>query len=152
MSRTYTQLLYHVVFSTKHRTRWLAPAITPRLYAYVGGIVREHGGSLYRMEGIEDHVHIYLRWRPDSTVSDMLRTLKAPSSKWIHDTFPDMRAFAWQDGYSAFTVSKFGEEGLKRYIEGQREHHETTGEDFCEELKRLLREHGIEYDERYLFD
>lgn len=152
MPRTYTQLLYHVVFSTKQRQRWIAPAIAPRLYAYIGGIVREHGGVLHAIGGIEDHVHLYLRWRQDSAVSDMLRTLKAPSSKWIHDTYPELRAFAWQDGYGAFTVGKSEEEGLKRYIAGQREHHASGGEDFCAELRRLLDQHRIEYDERYLFD
>lgn len=152
MPRTYTQLLYHIVFSTKYRKRWIAPAVAPRLYAYVGGIVREQGGVLHAMGGIEDHVHLYVRWRPDSSISEMMRTIKAPSSKWLHDTFPHLVDFAWQDGYAAFTVAKQGERALTEYIAGQREHHDRTGEDFAGELRRLLDERGVEYDERYLFD
>lgn len=152
MPRTYTQLLYHVVFSTKHRRRWIAADIAPRLYAYVGGIVREHGGVLLAMGGIEDHVHLYIRWRQDSAVSEMMRTIKAASSKWLHDTYPHLGDFAWQDGYAAFTVAKQGERALKDYIAGQREHHHHTGEDFAGELRRLLEERGVEYEERYLLD
>jgi REP element-mobilizing transposase RayT len=83
-------------------------------------------------------------------VSALLRTLKARSSKWVHDTFPALGAFAWQEGYSVFSVSKSQEQIVKNYVAGQAKHHKK--EDFKSELLRLLREHGIEFDERYVFD
>ena len=72
----------------------------------IGGIVRGEKGVLYDIGGVEDHVHMYLRWRPDSTISDLMRTVKARSSKWLHNEFTILRAFAWQEGYSVFSVSK----------------------------------------------
>lgn len=91
-----------------------------------------------------------MRWRPDESVSNLMRVVKARSSKWIHDTFPALDAFAWQAGYSVFTVSKSQEEAVKKYIAGQANHHKR--EDFKSELLRMLRLHGIEFDEKYVFD
>jgi putative transposase len=150
MPGTYSQILLHIVFSTKHREPWVTPEIAERLYPYMGGIVRAKRGVLYDIGGVEDHVHMYLRWRTDGAISDLLRTVKARSSKWVHDTFPELTAFAWQEGYSVFSVSKSQEEVVKRYIAGQAEHHQR--EDFKSELLRLLRAHGVEFDERYVFD
>jgi REP element-mobilizing transposase RayT len=150
MPGTYSQILLHVVFSTKHREAWITPDIAERLYPYIGGIVRAEKGVLYDIGGVEDHVHMYLRWRPDESVSDLMRTVKARSSKWVHDTFPALGAFAWQEGYSVFSVSKSQEETVKKYIASQHEHHKR--EDFKPELLRLLRAHSVEFDERYVFD
>ena len=113
----------HSVFSTKHREPWIKPEIAERLYPYVGGIVRAEKGVLCHIGGVEDHVHLYLRWRPDESVSNLMRTVKARSSKWVHDTFPALGSFAWQEGYSVFSVSQSQEEAVKKYIVGQAEHH-----------------------------
>ncbi len=150
MPGTYSQLLLHVVFSTKGRAPWIKPNIAERLYPYIGGIVRAEKGVLYDIGGVEDHVHMYLRWRPDESVSDLIRTVKARSSKWVHDTFPTLGAFAWQEGYSAFSVSKSQEGAVKAYIAGQHEHHKK--EDFKSELLRMLRLHDIGFDEKYVFE
>lgn len=150
MSGTYTQLLYHVVFSTQGRRPWITPAVAERLYPYIGGIIRAERGVLYEIGGIEDHVHLYLRWRADAAISDLMRIVKARSSKWVHETFEELGEFAWQEGYGAFTVSKSMEPAVKRYLAGQQEHHRT--EDFTSELKRLLEAHGAEYDARYAFE
>jgi putative transposase len=150
MPGTYSQLLLHVVFSTKGRTPLITAEIAHRLYPYIGGIVRAEKGLLYVIGGVEDHIHMYLRWRPDGSVSDLIRTVKARSSKWIHDEFPALRSFAWQEGYSAFSVSKSQEEAVKKYVAGQAEHHKK--EDFKSELMRLLRAHGVEFDEKYVFE
>ena len=150
MPGTYSQVLLHIVFGTKHRERWITPDIADRLYPYMGGIVRAQRGALYDIGGVEDHVHMYLRWRPDESMSDLLRAVKARSLKWVHDTFPALGAFAWQEGYSVFSVSKSQEQAVKDYIAGQAEHHKK--EDFKSELLRFLRAHGIEFDERYVFD
>lgn len=79
-----------------------------------------------------------------------MRTVKARSSKWVHDTFPSLSAFAWQEGYSVFSVSKSQEDTVKKYITGQAEHHKK--EDFKTELLRLLRLHQVEFDEKYVLD
>ena len=150
MPGTYSQLLLHVVTSTKGRMPWISPAVAERLYPYIGGVVRAEKGALYEIGGVEDHVHLYLRWRPDGRLSDLMRTVKAGSSKWMRETFPELAAFAWQEGYSAFSVSKSREDALKRYIRGQAGHHKT--EHFKSELLRVLRAHGIEFDEKYVFD
>jgi len=150
MPGTYSQLLLHIVFSTKGRTPWITSEVAERLYPYIGGIVRAERGALYDIGGIEDHVHMCLRWRPDGSVSDLMRTVKGRSSKWVHETFPSLGAFAWQEGYSVFSVSKSQESAVKNYIARQAEHHKK--EDFKSELLRSLRAHGIEYDEKYVFD
>ena len=150
MPGTYCQILLHIVFSTKHREQWITADIAERLYPYMGSIVRGEKGVLYDIGGVEDHVHVYMRWRPDATVSDLMRAVKANSSKWIHDTFPKLVAFAWQEGYSVFSVSKSQEGAVKAYIAGQHEHHKK--EDFKSDLLRTLRLHEIEFDEKYVFD
>ncbi len=94
MPGTYSQILLHIVFSTKRREPWITPEVAQRLYPYLDGIVRAEGGVLCDVGGVEDHVHMYLRWRPDATVSDLMRTMKARSSLWVHQTFPELGDFA----------------------------------------------------------
>ena len=150
MPGTYAQLLLHIVTATKGRTPWISTPVAERLYPYIGGIVRAEKGVLYEIGGVEDHVHMYVRWRPDGAVSDLMRKVKSGSSKWIHDTLPGLSAFAWQEGYSVFSVSKSQEDTLKRYIKGQAEHHRA--EDFKSELLRMLRANEVGFDEKYVFD
>ena len=150
MPGTYSQLLLHVVFSTKHRQPWIGHEVRNRLYAYLGGIIRAEKCVLYDVGGVEDHVHLYLRLRPDASVSDLMRTVKARSSRWVHETFTDLSVFAWQEGYAAFSVSKSQEQAVKQYLARQVEHHHK--EDFKSELLRLLRAHEVVFDERYAFE
>lgn len=112
MAGTYSQILLHIVFSTRGREPWITPDVADRLYPYMGGIVRAERGVLLDMGGVEDHVHMYVRWRPDATVSDLMRTVKSRLSKWVHDTYPALGAFAWQEGYGAFSVSKSQEQAF----------------------------------------
>ncbi len=150
MPGTYSQIILHVVFSTKQRRTYITPEIQARLYDDVGGIIRAEKGTLYAIGGMSDHVHILLRWRTDGAIPDLMRTVKARSSRWVHDTFPDSRAFAWQEGYAVFSVSKSAEANVKAYIENQGEHHKKR--DFAEELLALLHAYGIEYDKRFVLD
>lgn len=147
---TYSQMLFHIVFSTKHRRPWIVPELAERLDPFIGGIVRAERGSMYAIGGVEDHIHMYIRWRPDGSVSDLMRIVKSRSSKWVHEMYPSLGDFAWQEGYSVFSVSKSREAAVKQYIAGQREHH--TKEDFSTELRRLLIAHGVEFEDRYVFD
>ncbi len=150
MPGTYSQVILHFVFSTKRRVAYITPEIQTRLYDYIGGIVRAEKGTLYAIGGMPDHVHLLLRWRTDASIADLMRTVKARSSRWVHQTFADAAAFAWQEGYGVFSVSKSAEPDVKNYIENQVEHHKQR--DFKAELLALLRAHGVEFDERFVFD
>ena len=150
MPGTYSQLLLHIVFSTNERRPHITTTLAERLYGYIGGIIRAEKGALSAIGGVEDHVHLYIRWRPDAPISDLMRTVKARSSRWVHEHFPECADFAWQEGYSVFSVSKSQEDVVRNYIARQREHHHK--EDFRSELLRFLRAHGVEFDERYVFD
>ena len=150
MPGTYSQILLHMVFSTKKRQPWITPEVAERLYPYMGGIIRSEKGVLLATGGMEDHVHLYLRWRTDETLSNLMRNLKAHSSLWIHENFQSLGSFAWQEGYSAFSVSKSQEEAVRKYLSNQAEHHRKT--DFKTELLRLLEAHQVEFDPRYVFD
>jgi len=105
MSDSYTNLLYHVVFSTKDRRPLITPDYQVRLYDYIGGTIRAVGGISLELNGTEDHIHLLAKLRPDRALSDVLRDLKANATGWMHDVFPSLRNFSWQRGYGAFTVS-----------------------------------------------
>lgn len=150
MPGTYSQILLHAVFSTKHRQPSITPDIQERLYPYIGGLIRAENGALYQIGGIEDHIHLYFRWRPDESVSALMRTLKSRSTKKIRAAFPARKDFAWQEGFAAFSVSKSQEIAVKNYIAGQREHHAKV--DFRNELLQLLRLHDVPFEEKYVFD
>ena len=150
MGHSHTNLLYHIVFSTKERQPWLDTEISPRLYDYLGGAIRAEKGTSLGINGCADHVHLLARLRQDKAVSDVLRAIKANSSGWIHRTFPGSRDFAWQSGYGAFTVSQSQVDKVQRYIANQQTHHQRVS--FKDEFIALLDAHGIEYDERYLWD
>jgi REP element-mobilizing transposase RayT len=150
MADAFTNLVYHLVFSTKHREPSIIESLRDRLYAYMGGIVRQQRGKLFEIGGMPDHVHLLVRLRADASVSETLRTIKANSSRWMNETLPQPKGFRWQAGYGAFSVSESQIPGVRRYIRGQAEHHAKTS--FKEELMALLKKNRIEYDERYLFD
>src|SRR6266699_3208675 len=149
MANTYTSLHYHVIFSTKNREPWLVPDIEQRVWAYVGGIARAHQMIALQVGGIEDHIHPLVTAPATLAPSQIAQFLKGDSSKWIHDEFPTLRNFGWQDGYGAFTASKSNLPAIVLYIETQREHHRKRT--FQEEYLEFLRQHGIQYDERYLW-
>lgn len=148
MPQSHTRLLYHVVFATKNREPLIADAWAADLYEYIGGIVRERRGDLIAAGGIADHVHLLVRLHAERAVSDVVRDIKAVSSGWRHDRGD--AAFWWQNGYGAFTVSPSRVGPVTRYIAGQAEHHRK--ESFRDEYVGLLRGHGIEFDERYLWE
>jgi putative transposase len=148
MSDSYTDLLYHIVFSTKDRRPLITSAYESRLYDYVGGTIRGVGGICLELNGTEDHIHLLAKLRPDHALSDVLRNLKANASGWMHDVFPALKDFSWQRGYGAFTVSHSNVEEVRRYILQQKEHHAKVS--FRDEFIQFLKANGIEYDERYV--
>ena len=148
MAHSYTNLLYHIVFATKGRRALLKPPVAARLHDYLRGGIREEGGTVLIINATADHVHILVRLRQDKALSDVIRSIKANASKWIHKTFPSHRAFAWQTGYGAFTVSESQAAKMQRYIQDQERRHRRTA--FDEEFVALLRAHGIAFDAEYV--
>ena len=140
----------HFIWSTAGREPWIAPEWCERLYSYLGGMLREKNARLISAGGTCDHIHLYVSIPSTITLADLVSAMKANSSRWIHETFPKQRAFAWQKGYGAFSVSKSGEEHVLEYIRGQEEHHRHRG--FKEEYLGFLQKYGVEYDEQYLWD
>jgi REP element-mobilizing transposase RayT len=142
MANTYTNLLYHVVFGTKNRYRFITPAVEERLFPYLGGIVRQNRGKLLEINGTEDHVHLLIHLHPTIAVSDLLRIIKSESSRWLNESVLRYRKFGWQNGYGAFTVSHSASDSVRRYIQNQKQHHRGMG--FGQEFERMLRKHGLE--------
>ena len=148
MADTFTNLLYHLVFSTKDRHPLITDDIRERLYEYMGGIIRGEGGSLLEIGGVPDHVHILARFKPDVSVSEMIKRTKAKSSKWLNEQPWRPDRFQWQAGYGAFSVSESRAPAVRTYIQRQPEHHARVS--LRDELATLLEKNGIEFDERYL--
>ena len=148
MSQSFTNLLYHLIFSTKDRRPIITLEYQPRLYDYIGGIIRNLGGISLGINGVDDHVHVLAKLRPDKALSDVLRVLKCNASGWMHDVFPSLADFSWQRGYAAFTVSQSNLQQVQRYIAQQKEHHLKVS--FRDEFILFLKANGIEYDERFI--
>jgi REP element-mobilizing transposase RayT len=150
MPQTYTCLYYHFVFSTKNRAPLITPEIESRLWEYLGGTIKVLKGIPIQIGGTADHVHLLVTLRQDREISAVLRDIKAASSGWFHDTFPSSASFAWQAGYGAFTVSHSAIDAVKEYIAKQKEHHKKMT--YQDELRAMLKKHGIQFDEKYLWD
>ena len=147
MSSTYLSLHYHLVFATKNREAIIAPDWRSRLHDYLGGTVRGLGGFPEGIGGVADHVHLLVGLKATHCLSDFMRELKKASATWGHEEI-GRRAFAWQEGYAAFTVSATAREGVKHSIANQEEHHRVKS--FREELIEMLHKAGVEYDPKYL--
>jgi REP element-mobilizing transposase RayT len=150
MPSTHTNLLYHLVFSTKRRLPLISSNLGTELYRYIGGIIRDEGGIMLEIGGIADHLHILTKWKPSIALSDFLAKIKGNSSKWANETKMKMRKFGWQEGYGAFSVSESQVVAVTKYIRSQEEHHRK--QTFQEEYLALLKKHRIQFDERYLWD
>ncbi|MBP7744796.1 MAG: IS200/IS605 family transposase [Phycisphaerae bacterium] len=150
MGHTYTNLLVHVVFSTKARARLINAELQRRLYEYMAGVARHEFGRALEIGGTEDHVHALLSLRGNVAPADALRKWKSLSSGWVHQTFATRHAFAWQAGYAAFSVSQSAVNAVREYIAGQAEHHRRVS--FDEELRAFLDRNGVPYDRAHLLD
>ncbi|MGD8451679.1 MAG: IS200/IS605 family transposase [Phycisphaerae bacterium] len=149
MPHSYSHCLFHCVWSTRRRKNLIPSAVQDRLWAYVGGAARTNDFVTLAVGGTGDHMHALLALPATMPVAKAVQLLKAGSSKWLHDTFAEMRDFAWQEGYAAFTIGVSQVEETTRYIARQTEHHATRG--FDEEYVAFLERHGIAYDKRYVF-
>ncbi len=149
MGQSLSSVKIHYVFATDHRTPWLTDDMRVRLFAYMGGIAAERKCPLLAAGGMPDHVHLLMVLHPTMPLADLARDLKANSSRWIHETFPDKREFAWQDGYGVFGVSESAVEDVKAYLANQAEHHRVRT--FQEEYIRFLEKNRVPFDPRYLW-
>ena len=147
---TFTNLLFHIVYSTKFRKPVIEKSWQDDLYGYVGGIIRDHKGTLLCMGGVRDHVHLLAKLSATIAVSDMLRLIKSNSSKMVNETMTPRIPFEWQPGYAAFSVSESQYPDVRKYILNQEEHHRKKS--FEEEFIELLEKHNIAYDPRYVFE
>jgi putative transposase len=149
LAGTFTFLGIHFVYSTKNRIPTISNDINGRLCAYIGGIIKELGGILIEINTMPEHIHFYVYIPKTISVSKFMEIVKANSSKWVHDTFPEKKDFGWQDGYGAFSVSKSSEKKVIQYIQDQQNHHRKMS--FQEEFVGFLNKYNIEYDEKYIW-
>jgi REP element-mobilizing transposase RayT len=150
MPQSFASLHVHIVFSTKHRQPFLDSELRPRLFEYVGGIARQHECALIAAGGTADHVHLLASLGRSISIADAVRVIKTNSSGWIHTEFKELRDFQWQQGYGAFAVSFSNLDAVKQYLASQEEHHRKRS--YQDEFRELLRRHGLEWDERYVWD
>ena len=145
---SFNSVLVHCVWSTKNREPLLNSDLRDRLWPYLGGIARETKMKPLAIGGAADHVHILISLPPTLSSAKTIQLLKGNSSKWIHQTFPKMRSFEWQEGYGAFSIGISAFDATVSYIRNQTEHHRTRT--FREEFLNMLRRHGFDYDESML--
>jgi REP element-mobilizing transposase RayT len=150
MPQSLAKLYTHLVFSTKHRQRWLSDDIHAGLHAYMGGTLRRLGCAPIEINSEPEHVHALFLLGRTVALSDAVGNLKTSSDGWLRAKGPRFAQFYWQGGYGAFSIGQSGVEELREYIRRQREHHEKVS--FQDELRAFLRRYEIEYDERYVWD
>lgn len=151
MPQSLAKVLIHVIFSTKNRTAWLKRReFREALNAYLVGALRNLGSPAVLVGAAEDHVHILCHLSRTISIAKLLEEIKKTSSAWIKTQDPTLGDFYWQNGYGAFSVSLSNAGRVKRYIANQEEHHRRIS--FQQEFREFLKRHGIEYDERYVWD
>lgn len=147
MPSTWSQVLLHIIFSTKDRKPLIDAEGADDLYGFIGGIVRDEGGTLLAIGGMSDHVHMLVRWGTDKAIGELVRDVKTRSSRWMRQS-RGVKPFAWQVGYGVFSVSQSQAGVVKAYIKNQPKHHAKRS--FREELVAMLKAHGVEFEEKYV--
>jgi REP element-mobilizing transposase RayT len=148
MPQSLDNVLVHLVFSTKNRTAWLTPAVREELAPYLVGVLRNHGCRPLQVGGVEDHVHLLFALTRTKSISQIVEEVKTGSSKWVKTK--GVPSFAWQVGYGVFSVSPEDVDAAIKYVRDQESHHKKVS--FMDEFRTLMREAGIEIDERYVWD
>jgi putative transposase len=150
MSQSLSNVLVHLIFSTKNRAMFLEPSMDCELHPYLATACRTCGCPAHAVGGAEDHVHIVCSLGRTISVSELLEEIKKASSKWIKTKGPRYRGFAWQSGYGAFSIGQSQLAATRRYVAGQREHHRHRT--FQEEFLEFLTKYQVAYDERFVWD
>lgn len=150
MGQSLAQILVHIIFSTKERYPFLAPNIRPEVHAYAATVLKKLDSPAITINSVEDHIHLLCRLSKNHPICDLLQELKTSTSKWLKTKGGALSRFRWQNGYGAFSVSPSQALSVRRYIENQEKHHRRVS--FQEEFRTFLRRHGVEFDERYVWD
>lgn len=150
MAQTLFNSYFHMVFSTKNRVAFIEPEIEDELYGYIGGVVRDHDGKLLKAGGTSNHIHLLVSMIKNHLVPDVIGAVKRDSSKGIRTGSALLSKFAWQDGYSAFSLGHSQIPAVERYIECQKEHHRKRL--FEDEMRGFYRKYNIDFDERFVWD
>lgn len=150
MAQTLFSSYFHIVFSTKNRFDFIQPEIEDELFAYMGGIVRNFDGKLLMANGTSNHDHLLISMSKNHLVTELIGAVKRESSKWIKTKGNIYSKFAWQDGYSAFSVGYTQIPVVERYIAYQKEHHKNKL--FEDELRGFYGKYKIDFDEKYVWD
>ncbi len=150
MPQSLSSILIHLVFSTKNREPFITPAIETELHPYLATIFRALKSPSLCIDGTADHVHVLFSLARVITIADLVEEAKTESSKWIKTKGREFRNFHWQKGYGAFSIGQSNVAALKRYIRGQKQHHQRVS--FQDEYRKFLKAYAIDYDERYVWD
>jgi putative transposase len=150
MPQSLAKIYLHLVFCTKNRAPWLSDAVRDPLHRFMAAVLIKHGCQPVSINSVEDHIHILFIMSRTASVSRVVEEVKTSSSKWLKSQPGGDAAFAWQSGYGVFSVSASNVPAVRNYIARQPEHHCTRS--FQDELRALLERHGVEYDERYVWD
>jgi REP element-mobilizing transposase RayT len=137
------------VFAVKYRNGLIIPSLKEELYQYISGIIKHHNHKLLAINGMPDHIHIFIGMRPTQSISDLMQDIKGSSSKWINEKKFLKVKFEWQEGYGAFSYSKSHVDNVINYIKNQEEHHKK--ESFRDEYLNILNRFEVDYDEKYIF-
>ena len=149
MPNTYTQIHIQFVFAVKYRRCLIAEAWEEELYKYMAGIIRNHGHKVLAINGMPDHIHIFVGMRPHQSVSELMQQVKRDSCRWINEMKFLPEKFEWQSGYGAFSYAMSEVPVLINYVRKQKEHHRKRR--FPEEYKEILKKFDVEYEDKYLF-
>ncbi len=150
MASSHRVHFFHLIWSTKGRENLILPKTKNALYEYMGGIIRNTGGSLIEIGGIANHVHLLIELSNLDRFTALLRNVKSSSTTWLKQKYPDCRFFAWQDGYGSYSVSFSQLERTREYIRKQEEHHQRHS--FEEEYLNFLKLNQVQFDPRFVFD
>jgi putative transposase len=150
MAQSLANIVIHLIFSTKERREMITQTVQDDLYGYMAGILQNLGAPAVIIGGTKDHVHILFNHPKTLAVAKVVEEVKRGSSKWIKTKGREFNAFAWQNGYGAFSVSESNVDAVKTYISRQEEHHKKFS--FQDELRRFLEKNKIKFDEKYLWD
>ncbi len=150
MPNTYTQLYIQFVFAVKHRQALINTSWKNELFKYITGIVQNKGSKMLAINGMADHIHVFIGYKPSISIPDLVKDIKLATNDWINKNHLTNQKFAWQEGYGAFSYSRSQIKNVCDYLENQEQHH--TKQTFKEEYLSFLKKFEIEYDDKYLFE
>ena len=149
MANTYTQLYIQIVFAVKYRQAVIHPPWKVELYKYITGIVQNKGSKMLAINGVADHIHIFIGYDPKIALPHLVKDIKLASNDWVNDLNLTKQKFRWQEGYGAFSYGRSQIHEVCTYIENQEAHHRK--QTFREEYMAFLRAFDVAYDNNYLF-